>query len=126
LAGGSFLAPTPSARSGPLCSGSRVSSYRAYKFVWNHRKAPRFATAREFAMKRSVFAVGLLVAGLAMSTPARADFALVQFGDGDCRICWDSGDNPWGAGWTKVAVGLPDYQSAQTALSSAIAQSICR
>ena len=69
-------------------------------------------------MNRSVFAVGLLVAGPAMSTPARADFALVQFGDGDCRIGWDSGDNPWGAGWTKVAVALPDYQSAQPRLAA--------
>lgn len=77
-------------------------------------------------MKRWVFAVGLLVAGLAASTPARADFALVQFADGYCRIWWDSASTPWGDNWTKVAVGLPDHEAAQAALDSAIAQGVCR
>lgn len=77
-------------------------------------------------MKRWVFAVGLLVAGLAASTPARADFALVQFADGYCRIWWDSASTPWGDNWTKVAVGLPDHEAAQAALDSAIAHGICR
>ncbi len=77
-------------------------------------------------MKRLAFAAGLLAAGLAASTPARADFALVQFGDGYCRIWWDSADTPWGAGWTKIAIGLPDYLAAQAALANARAQRICR
>ena len=77
-------------------------------------------------MNKLVFAIGLLFAGLAVSTPARADFAIVQFGDGFCRIWWDSAGNPWGPRWTKIAIGLPDYGAAQAALDSAIAQNLCR
>ncbi len=77
-------------------------------------------------MKTWVFAAGLLVAGLAVATPARADFAVVQFGDGFCKIWWDSADNPWGAGWTKIALGLPDYLTAQAALANARVQGVCR
>jgi hypothetical protein len=78
------------------------------------------------AFKHVAFAVGLLVAGFTVSTPARADFAVVQFGDGYCQIWWDSADNPWGVGWTKVAIGLPDYEVARAALDSAIMQRVCR
>jgi len=77
-------------------------------------------------MKRLAFAVGLLAMGFAASTPARADFAVVQFGDGYCQIWWDSADTPWGVGWTKLAIGLPDYQVARASLDSAIMQGVCR
>ena len=49
----------------------------------------------------------LLALGFAASTPARADYALVKFESGYCRIWWDSAGNPFGVGWIKVAVGLP-------------------
>jgi hypothetical protein len=77
-------------------------------------------------MKHLVFAVGLLAVGFAASTPARADFAVVQFGDGFCQIWWDSAGNPWGVGWAKVAIGLPDYALARATLDSAITQRVCR
>ncbi len=77
-------------------------------------------------MKRLALAVGLLAIGFVVSTPARADFAIVQFGDGYCRIWWDSAGTPWGTRWSKIAVGLPDYDAAQIALDGAIAQSMCR
>lgn len=77
-------------------------------------------------MKRLAFAASVLALGFAASTPALADFALVQFDDGYCRIWQDSADTPWGAGWTKISIGLPDYLAAQVALSSARAQGACR
>jgi hypothetical protein len=77
-------------------------------------------------MNRFAFAVCLLIAGLAASTPARADFAVVRFGDGFCKIWSDSADNPWGTGWTKIALGLPDYLTAQAALAGAHARATCR
>ena len=77
-------------------------------------------------MSRLAFAVCLLIAGLTASTPARADFAVVRFADGFCKIWWDSADNPWGSGWTKIALGLPDYLTAQAALANARAQGTCR
>ena len=59
-------------------------------------------------------------------SPARADYAVVQFGDGYCRIWWDSADTPWGVGWTKLVIGLPDHFAARAALDSEIAQGACR
>ena len=47
-------------------------------------------------MKRLAFAVGVLALGFAASTPARADFAVVKFELGFCRIWWDSGRYPVG------------------------------
>ncbi len=41
-------------------------------------------------------------------------------------IWWDSVDNPRGSGWAKIAVGLPDYVTAQTALANARAEGTCR
>jgi len=77
-------------------------------------------------MKNLVLATCFLTAALAASTPARADYAVVQFRDGHCQIWQDSVSNPWGAGWTKVAIGLPDRPAAQTAIDGAFARGVCR
>lgn len=77
-------------------------------------------------MKQLAFAIGLLAVAFTTSTPARADYALVQFGDGYCRIWWDSADTPWGIGWTKIVVGLPDHIAAEAALDAAIMQRVCQ
>ncbi len=81
-------------------------------------------------MKRLTFVVAVLVVavlaiGFTMS-PARADYALVRFDDGWCRIWWDSGGTPWGVGWTKIAFGMPDWFAASAALYSARSQGACR
>jgi hypothetical protein len=80
----------------------------------------------DHTMKHLAFAVGLLAVSLAAATPARADYALVQFGDGYCRIWWDGAGTPWGTGWSKIVVGLPDHIAAEAALDSAIAQGVCQ
>jgi hypothetical protein len=77
-------------------------------------------------MTRFVLVAALAALSFAASNPARADYAIVQFTDGNCRIWWDSAGAPWGVGWTKVAVGPPDHVAAETALDSAYAQRICR
>lgn len=77
-------------------------------------------------MKRFAFAVATLAPAVAGSTPARADFAIVQLQDGWCKIWWDSASTPWGVGWTKIVVGLPDWLAASAALDSARSQGICR
>jgi hypothetical protein len=76
-------------------------------------------------MNRLIFALGVLAVVFAVA-PARADYALVRFDDGWCRIWWDSAGNPWGAGWTKIAVGMPDWLTANAALSTARSQGACR
>jgi hypothetical protein len=77
-------------------------------------------------MRQLAFAVGLLVTASMAVTPARADYAVVQFGDGFCRIWWDSAGTPWGIGWTKLAIGLPDRELARAVLDNAIIQGACR
>jgi hypothetical protein len=76
-------------------------------------------------MKRLAFAVGVLALGFAASTPARADFAVVKFELGFCRIWWATSAKPWGAGWTVVATA-PDFMSAWTAQSAAVAKGKCK
>jgi len=77
-------------------------------------------------MKRLVLALGLLAFAVAASSPARADYAVVQLQDGWCKIWWDSGATPWGVGWRKIAIGLPDWPSASAALNGARSQGVCR
>jgi hypothetical protein len=79
-------------------------------------------------MKQSAFVIAAVLLALvsATSTPARADYAVVQFEDGFCRIWWNSAGNPWGTGWTKLAIGLPSRDTAQVALDTAMAQGACR
>ncbi len=76
-------------------------------------------------MRQLAFAVGLLALGWVAATPARADFTVVRFESGHCQIWWNSADNPLGVGWTKIALGLPDYPSAWAALANAVAQRVC-
>lgn len=78
-------------------------------------------------MNRSALAIGLLATalGFAGSLPARADFAVVQYRNGDCQIWWDSASNPWGDNWRKVAIGLPTWSAAEAALDAARSQDAC-
>ncbi|MGC1357897.1 MAG: hypothetical protein WA851_19285 [Xanthobacteraceae bacterium] len=77
-------------------------------------------------MKYLALAIGFLTVALSASTPARADYAVIQFRDGRCEIWQDSGSDPAGAGWTKLAFGFPDYIAAQDARDAAFAQGVCR
>jgi len=76
-------------------------------------------------MRQLGLAIIVLAIGYTMVTPAQADFAVVRFGDGYCRIWHDSGANPWGAEWRKIAIGLPTWSAAESALDSARAQAVC-
>jgi hypothetical protein len=75
-------------------------------------------------MKRLALAVGVLTLSLAASSAARADYAVVRYQAGYCQIWWDSSADPWGAGWTKIALA-PDYAAARAALNVAIANRQC-
>lgn len=78
-------------------------------------------------MKRLAFAVAAILAlGFAASSLARADYAVVQFPNGWCKIWWDSGAAPWGDSWTEIAYGMPDWLTASAALNTARSQGVCR
>jgi hypothetical protein len=76
-------------------------------------------------MKRLVFAAGVLALGFAAATPARADFAVVKFELGFCRIWWDTGAKPWGSGY-KVLATAPDFASAWAAQTNEVKEGKCK
>jgi hypothetical protein len=76
-------------------------------------------------MKRMAFAVGVLALAFAAATPARADFAVVKFEWGYCRIWWATSATPWGSGYTIVAKA-PDFASAWAAQDDAVKKGKCK
>jgi hypothetical protein len=83
-------------------------------------------TVKELTMKRLAFAVGVIALAVAASAPAFADYAVVRLDNGWCKVWWDSGATPWGVGWTKIAINLPDWLAATAALDSARSQGVCQ
>jgi hypothetical protein len=80
---------------------------------------------RERRMKRLAFAIGVVTLGFAAATPAWADYALVRFDDGYCRIWWQASATPWGTGWAKIAIA-PDYSTVSATLDQAEQTGTCR
>ena len=76
-------------------------------------------------MNRFALASAILACSLtAALTPARADYAVVRFADGNCQIWSDASDTPWGIAWSKIAI-TPDWSMAQSVLDDAIANRTC-
>jgi hypothetical protein len=76
-------------------------------------------------MKRFAFAVGVLTLAFAAATPARADWAVMKFELGFCRIWWDTGMKPWGTGWSKVATAST-WDAAWAAQTAAVGKGKCK
>ncbi|MFY9762126.1 MAG: hypothetical protein WBC94_16425 [Xanthobacteraceae bacterium] len=76
-------------------------------------------------MKRLAFAVGVLALSFAASVPARADFAVVKFELGYCRIWWDTSAKPIGTGWGIVATA-PTFEGAWAAQDAAVKKGKCK
>jgi hypothetical protein len=98
-------------------SSTFIQAGTIQKFLGGHN--------REQTMKRFAFAIGVVTLGLAATTPARADYALVRWDDGYCRIWWEASATPWGDGWAKIATA-PDYPTASDALNQAVQAGTCR
>ena len=83
-------------------------------------------------MKKLVFAIGVLALGLAASAPAKADFAIVKFHSGYCRIWRDTGMAPpdgrflWWRWHHHVYYRLPTWGVAEHKLHKAVAWHRCR
>ena len=57
------------------------------------------------------FLCALAIAFTAAS-PARADYTLVRWAWGDCKIWANAGNPPAGDGWTVLARNIPTYEIA--------------
>jgi len=57
--------------------------------------------------------------------PGARRFSVVKFELGYCRIWWNSGATPWGAGWTKIAVA-PNFTGAWAAQDAAVKNGLCK
>jgi hypothetical protein len=77
-------------------------------------------------MKRLAFAIGVLALGFAASTPARADFGVVRFEGGWCRVWANSHAAPAGTGWRVLWYGLPSWAAGESAIKWAIAHHWCQ
>ena len=76
-------------------------------------------------MKKLSFAIGMLALGFAAATPVRADYVVVKFNPGYCRVWWDSSMKPYGTGWTVVGKPYGDWASANAALNAAWQHKVC-
>ena len=69
----------------------------------------------------SVFALVVIAAG----TPARADWRIVQWFYGDCKIWFDKGIPPFGGGWRSLTGAIPDYGTARHVLQRFYDRRVC-
>lgn len=77
-------------------------------------------------MKRLVLALAFATAFAA--TPAAADFSIIRWSWGDCKI-WHNSDflpAPLGGGWMTLVNDLPTYDIAWRALQEMYRQGECR
>jgi hypothetical protein len=82
-------------------------------------------------MKKLIFAIGVLALGLAATAPAHADYAIVKFKSGYCRI-WDNtvvappdGTFVWFVWGYHRYSRLPTLAIAQHKLGHVIARHLC-
>ena len=83
-------------------------------------------------MKRLALAIGLLALGFTATAPAHADFAIVKFNSGYCRIWGDTAMAPpdgtfvwWVWGYHRY-YRLPTLAVAEHKLHTAVARHLCR
>jgi hypothetical protein len=82
-------------------------------------------------MKKVVFAIGVLALGLTATAPAHADFAIVKFNSGYCRIWPDTSVTPpdgtfiWWQWGHYRHYRLPTLAVAELKLHTAVARHLC-
>jgi len=76
-------------------------------------------------MKTITLASVLALAVIAASTPARADWRIVQWFYGDCKIWFDKGIPPFGGGWRSLTGPIPDYGTARHVLQRFYDRRVC-
>jgi hypothetical protein len=78
-------------------------------------------------MSRWTLSLCAAAIALAVSIPARADYQVIRWSSGDCKI-WNNDTNtmPDGDGWLVLAWNIASYDGAWFALRDEIAKGQCR
>jgi len=76
----------------------------------------------------SRWSLALIAAAIAFTTisPARADYNLVRWAWGDCKIWVNAGNMPWGDDWVVLAWNIPTYDLAWDVLRAEASRGNCR
>jgi hypothetical protein len=76
----------------------------------------------------SRWSLALVAAAIAftVASPARADYNLVRWAWGDCKIWVNDGNVPWGDGWIVLAWNIPTYDLAWEVLREEASRGNCR
>jgi len=83
-------------------------------------------------MKRLAFALGALTLSLWVAPPARADFAVIHFNSGYCRIWTDTAFGPQDGQFVIFRLHhhqfdrFHDRERAEAALHWAVSRNVCR
>jgi hypothetical protein len=83
-------------------------------------------------MQRLAFALGLFTVGLCVATSARADFAVIRFNSGYCRIWIDTAAGPQDGQFVVFRVHHHQFdrfhtrEPAERALQWAVSRHVCR
>jgi len=78
-------------------------------------------------MSRWALAVFAATVAFGATSPARADYNLVRWSWGDCKI-WvnDPGNVPWGNDWVVLVWNIPSYNAAWDVLRSEASRGNCQ
>jgi hypothetical protein len=79
-------------------------------------------------MRQLTLGLSTLVILFAAASPVRADYSIVRWSYGDCKIWYDapgSASVPEGAAWAIVAGNLPYYEAAKAVLEDLYRQGVC-
>jgi len=77
-------------------------------------------------MRRSILAACAVALVFAAASPARADWRIIQWFYGDCKIWFDKGIPPFGGGWRTLSGPIPDYGTAYHVLQGFYDRRVCR
>ena len=67
-------------------------------------------------LSRSALALCVMTFVFAVNAPAHANWRVVQWFYGDCKIWFDKRIPPFGGGWRSLTGPIPDYRAARHVL----------
>ena len=77
-------------------------------------------------MKRLTLALGVAALAIAASSSARADYDIVRWSYGDCKIWYINGPGPWGTDWKVLnRRPIPTWDAAWALLGKYQARKWC-